>query len=88
MKEVWGPNRVDTRSLRVFITSLRKKLEVDPSRPTRIITEPGVGYRLLMDTFRLGQTGAGAARCRRRTGLSDAEPFFYARMSSDVQTAD
>lgn len=50
MKEVWGPNRVDTRSLRVFITSLRKKLEVDPSRPTRIITEPGVGYRLLMDT--------------------------------------
>jgi two-component system, OmpR family, KDP operon response regulator KdpE len=50
MKEVWGPNRVDTRSLRVFITSLRKKLEVDPSRPARIITEPGVGYRLLMDS--------------------------------------
>jgi two-component system KDP operon response regulator KdpE len=49
MKEVWGPNRVDTRSLRVFITSLRKKLEVDPSRPARIITEPGVGYRLLME---------------------------------------
>ena len=50
MKEVWGPNRVDTRSLRVFITSLRKKLELDPSRPTRIITEPGIGYRLLMET--------------------------------------
>jgi two-component system KDP operon response regulator KdpE len=50
MKEVWGPNRADTRSLRVFITSLRKKLEMDPSRPTRIITEPGVGYRLLMET--------------------------------------
>ncbi len=49
MKEVWGPHRVDTRSLRVFITSLRKKLEVDPSRPARIITEPGVGYRLIME---------------------------------------
>jgi two-component system, OmpR family, KDP operon response regulator KdpE len=49
MKEVWGPNRMDTRSLRVFITSLRKKLEADPSRPSRIITEPGVGYRLVLD---------------------------------------
>jgi len=50
MKEVWGPNRVDTRSLRVFITSLRKKLETDPSRPSRIITEPGIGYRLAIDS--------------------------------------
>jgi DNA-binding response OmpR family regulator/signal transduction histidine kinase len=50
MKEVWGPNRADTRSLRVFITTLRKKLEIDPSRPSRIVTEPGVGYRLVMDS--------------------------------------
>jgi two-component system KDP operon response regulator KdpE len=50
MKEVWGPDRVDTRTLRVFITSLRKKLEVDPSRPSRIITEPGIGYRLLVES--------------------------------------
>jgi two-component system KDP operon response regulator KdpE len=50
MKEVWGPNRVDTRSLRVFITSLRKKLEIDPSLPSRIITEPGVGYRLAIES--------------------------------------
>jgi two-component system, OmpR family, KDP operon response regulator KdpE len=49
MKEVWGPTRVDTRSLRVFITSLRKKLESDPSRPSRIVTEPGVGYRLVSE---------------------------------------
>ena len=49
MREVWGPNRVDTRSLRVFITSLRKKLETDPSRPSRIVTEPGIGYRLVID---------------------------------------
>jgi two-component system KDP operon response regulator KdpE len=49
MREVWGPNCVDTRSLRVFITSLRKKLESDPSRPSRIVTEPGVGYRLVIE---------------------------------------
>ena len=46
MREVWGPNRADTRSLRVFITTLRKKLETDPAHPTLIVTEQGVGYRL------------------------------------------
>jgi two-component system KDP operon response regulator KdpE len=33
-------------SLRVYIASLRKKLEVDPSEPKLIVTEPGEGYRL------------------------------------------
>lgn len=33
-------------SLRVYVASLRKKLEVDPARPELIGTEPGVGYRL------------------------------------------
>jgi|SRR5579862_469327 len=50
MREVWGPHRVDTRSLRVFITTLRKKLEIDPARPTHILTEPGIGYRLAMES--------------------------------------
>jgi two-component system, OmpR family, KDP operon response regulator KdpE len=50
MKEVWGPNLVNPRVLRVFITGLRKKLEINPSRPTRIITEAGVGYRLVVDS--------------------------------------
>jgi two-component system KDP operon response regulator KdpE len=36
-------------SLRVFIASIRKKLEVDPARPRVIVTEPGVGYRLRED---------------------------------------
>jgi two-component system KDP operon response regulator KdpE len=36
-------------SLRVFIASLRKKLEADPSSPKLIVTEPGIGYRLRAD---------------------------------------
>ena len=49
LKEVWGPNRNDSGSLRVYIASLRRKLETDPSRPRHIITELGIGYRLLVD---------------------------------------
>jgi two-component system KDP operon response regulator KdpE len=48
MTEVWGPNFEDPQELRVYVSSLRKKLEVNPSRPSRIITEFGVGYRLVM----------------------------------------
>jgi two-component system KDP operon response regulator KdpE len=51
---------VDTRSLRVFITTLRKKLELDPTRPTHIVTELGVGYRLVVDS----RTDAEAGDCR------------------------
>ncbi|HEY3058854.1 MAG TPA: helix-turn-helix domain-containing protein [Chloroflexota bacterium] len=36
-------------SLRVFIASLRRKLEADPGEPRLIVTEPGVGYRLKAD---------------------------------------
>jgi len=49
LKEVWGPNLVNPRVLRVFMSNLRKKLEINPSRPTRLITEAGVGYRLVVD---------------------------------------
>ena len=48
MTEVWGPNSVKSLELRVCVSSLRKKLEVNPSHPSRIITEFGVGYRLVM----------------------------------------
>jgi DNA-binding response OmpR family regulator len=46
IKEVWGPRHADTRSLRVYIASLRRKLEFKSSRPRFILTEPGLGFRL------------------------------------------
>jgi two-component system KDP operon response regulator KdpE len=47
LREVWGPNAgAQTHYLRVYMTHLRKKLEVDPARPKMLLNEPGVGYRL------------------------------------------
>ena len=47
LKEVWGPGHAEeTHSLRVFMASLRRKLETDSARPRYLLTEPGVGYRL------------------------------------------
>jgi two-component system KDP operon response regulator KdpE len=47
LREVWGPAQVEeVQYLRVFIRGLRQKLEPDPTRPTHIRTELGVGYRL------------------------------------------
>jgi two-component system KDP operon response regulator KdpE len=47
LREVWGAGyEAETHILRVNISNLRRKLEPDPSRPTYIHTEPGVGYRL------------------------------------------
>jgi two-component system, OmpR family, KDP operon response regulator KdpE len=44
---VWGNNyEADSHLLRVNISNLRRKIELDPSRPRFIMTEPGVGYRL------------------------------------------
>jgi len=50
IREVWGPNRDDSRALRVYIGSLRRKLEADPARPKHILTELGIGYRLVFPT--------------------------------------
>lgn len=45
---VWGSNYQEhSQYLRVYIGQLRHKIETDPSQPAYIITEPGVGYRLI-----------------------------------------
>jgi two-component system KDP operon response regulator KdpE len=46
--ELWGlGSQPDTSYLRVYVLQLRKKIEKDPSSPKILITEPGVGYRLM-----------------------------------------
>ena len=51
LNQVWGPNYVDqTHYLRVYVAHLRDKLEPDPAKPRLITTEPGVGYRLVVDS--------------------------------------
>jgi two-component system, OmpR family, KDP operon response regulator KdpE len=48
LHEVWGPAYGDeTHYLRVHVAHIRGKLELDPTRPRYISTEPGVGYRLV-----------------------------------------
>ena len=48
LNEVWGsPAASDTPSLRVFMATLRKKIEEDPSHPRYIQTHIGVGYRMI-----------------------------------------
>ena len=47
LQHVWGPDAIGrTEYLRTYANQLRKKLQEDPGRP-RLVTEPGVGYRLI-----------------------------------------
>ena len=48
LREVWGEAYSDeSHYLHVYVSQLRRKLEPDPARPRMILTEPGVGYRLV-----------------------------------------
>lgn len=50
LKEIWASEQVsDSGYLRLYMSQLRKKLEADPSRPRHLLTEQGMGYRLLTD---------------------------------------
>jgi len=47
LNEIWGPDHAhDAHYLRMFIRKLRRKIEKDPSRPSILLTELGVGYRI------------------------------------------
>jgi two-component system KDP operon response regulator KdpE len=49
LREVWGPEYgEETEYLRTFIKQLRRKLEANPSRPAHMLTQPGIGYRLVV----------------------------------------
>ena len=48
LRAVWGPGYGrESNYLRVYGNQLRRKLESDPGRPRHILTEPGIGYRLV-----------------------------------------
>jgi len=48
LRAVWGPaHENDVQYLRVFARQLRQKIEVDSAQPQLLLTEPGVGYRLV-----------------------------------------
>ena len=50
LRDVWGPSHVEqSHYLRIYMGQLRHKLEADPARPRHLLTETGVGYRLVND---------------------------------------
>lgn len=50
LREVWGPGHAEQgHYLRIYIRQLRQKLEPVPARPQHLLTDTGIGYRLLVD---------------------------------------
>ena len=48
LREIWGPAyREESNYLHVYVSHLRRKIEPDPARPRYILTQAGVGYRLV-----------------------------------------
>lgn len=49
LREVWGPSHAQSSHyVRIYMGHLRQKLETDPAQPRYLLTEPAVGYRLLL----------------------------------------
>ncbi len=49
LREVWGPSNTENgHYLRIYMGHLRQKLEDDPTQPLHLLTEAGVGYRLIL----------------------------------------
>jgi len=50
LTQVWGAEEADrVEYLRVYMAQLRRKLEANPSQPQYLLTEPGVGYRFVVE---------------------------------------
>ncbi|HWT76852.1 MAG TPA: response regulator transcription factor [Mobilitalea sp.] len=47
MKEIWGPYLNENQTLRVNMANIRRKIEANPAEPRYIVTEVGVGYRMV-----------------------------------------
>jgi two-component system, OmpR family, KDP operon response regulator KdpE len=48
LKEIWGsPHMEDTHYLRIYMRKLRQKIEANPTQPRMLLTELGIGYRLV-----------------------------------------
>lgn len=64
LREIWGNEHVDdTHYLRIFVRKLRRKIEADPTQPRILLTELGVGYRLVApDPAPAPQAQAAAAQ--------------------------
>ena len=61
LREVWGPAHAEQgHYLRIYIRQLRQRLEQDPANPRFLITETGIGYRLLVDAPTEYQSETGA----------------------------
>jgi two-component system, OmpR family, KDP operon response regulator KdpE len=51
LREIWGPAYgEESNYLHVYVSHLRRKIEPDPARPRYLLTQPGVGYRLVDPT--------------------------------------
>jgi two-component system KDP operon response regulator KdpE len=49
LREIWGPAYgEESNYLHVYVSHLRRKIEPDPARPRYLLTQPGVGYRLVV----------------------------------------
>jgi two-component system, OmpR family, KDP operon response regulator KdpE len=52
LRAIWGPNYQEhTHYLRIYVGQLRHKIEADPTQPRYILTESGIGYRLVKDSY-------------------------------------
>jgi len=51
-KEIWGPYTIEHNALRVNMANIRRKIETNPGEPIYILTEVGVGYRMVEEIGR------------------------------------